>query len=155
MTLFQLIRTIESVALAQPTIRSVVENDVYRLNAIPDARYGVFAWLQGEHRTAWEEADTMVYAFTLFYVDRLTFDRKNEIHVQSTGIETLENILRALEQRGIFPEGQHSFRTFNERFSDECAGVYCTVSLQVPLDLVCADEFPDFNNDFNEDFKIF
>ena len=45
MTLLEVIRTIEGMAMRQPTIHSIVRNDVFRLNALPDARYGVFAWL--------------------------------------------------------------------------------------------------------------
>ena len=143
----------EVTAGRQPTIRSVVRNDVFRLNSLPDARYGVFAWLQGEHR-ADLEGDLLTFAFTLFYVDRLTFDKRNEVEVQSVGIETLENVLTALADLGIVA-GEHTYRTFNQRFSDECAGVFCNVTLSVPKGDICADEFPDFNYDYNDDFKIY
>ena len=153
MTLAQTIKGIEVVAAKQPTIASIVRNDVFRLNALPDAKYGVLAWLQGEHRTSLE-SDLLQYAFTLFYVDRLTFDKSNEVEIQSVGIETLENILRTLEGYGIVAL-EHYFRTFNQRFADECAGVYCTVTFEVPKDTLCDELFADFNNDFNEDFKIY
>ena len=153
MTLLQVIKAIELVASKQPTINSVVRNDVFRLNSIPDAKYGVFAWLQGEHNTSLE-SDLLKFSFTFFYVDRLTFNRSNEVEIQSVGIETLENILETLDAAGIVA-GDHTFRTFNERFSDDCAGVYCTLSLEVPKGTLCEELFPDYNNDFNEDFKIF
>ena len=153
MTLLEVIRTIEGMAMRQPTIHSIVRNDVFRLNALPDARYGVFAWLQGEHRTELE-GDLFQYSFTFFYVDRLTFDKGNEVEIQSVGIETLENILKMLEVYGIVA-GDHSFRTFNQRFSDECAGVYCTLTLEAPKGTLCEYSFADFNNDFNDDFYIF
>ena len=143
MNLLQLIRTIEGVAASQPTIASIVQNDVYRLNAIQGAKYGVFAWLQGEHRTD-TDSGLVNYSFTFFYVDRLTFDKGNEVQIQSVGMETLENILAALESRGIMAE-EHTFRAFNERFSDECAGVYCQVTLEVPKDLICEEVFSDNN----------
>lgn len=153
MTLLEVIKNIEWVASQQPVIHSIVRNDVFRLNALPDARYSVFAWLQGEHRAALE-ADLLTYAFTFFYVDRLTFDKGNEVEIQSTGIETLENILRVLAEHGIVA-GDHSFRTFNEKFADECAGVYCTLTLEVPKDTMCDIDFGDYNNDFNNDFSIY
>lgn len=144
MNLLQTIRTMESVAGEQPTIKSVVRNDVYRLNSLPDARYGVFAWLQGEHRTSLD-ADLLNFTFTLFYVDRLTFDKKNEVEIQSVGIETLENILARLEELGVVA-GEHTYRAFNERFSDECAGVFCNVTLEVPKDGICNVDFSNDNN---------
>ena len=153
MNLLQTIHAVEAVASNQPTIRTIVQNDVYRLNALPGVRYGVFAWLQGEHRTE-PDASLMNYAFTFFYVDRLTFDKGNEVEVQSVGIETLENILLTLEKAGIVA-GEHTFRTFNERFADECAGVFCSVTLEVPKDGVCPFDFgQDYNGDFNRDFSV-
>lgn len=153
MTLLQVIQAVERVASEQPTIRSIVRNDVFRLNSFPNAKYGVFAWLQGEHR-AELLGDFFNYSFTFFYVDRLTFNRENEMEVQSVGIETLENILTTLQRYGIVA-GEHTFRTFNQRFSDECAGVFCTLTLEVPKGTMCDETFPDFNEDFNEDFKIY
>lgn len=47
MTLLETIRTIERVAAAQPAVKMIVENDVFKLNACPDALYGVFAFVQG------------------------------------------------------------------------------------------------------------
>ena len=148
MNLLQLIRTIEGVAASQPPVRSIVRSDVFRLNALPDARYGVFAWLQGEHR-ADTETDLMHYSFTFFYVDRLTFDKRNEVEVQSVGMEVLENVLLALEAHGVWAD-EHTFRTFNQRFSDECAGVYCSVTLEVAKDAVCPEVFQE-----SEDIKIY
>ena len=153
MTLIEIIQSVELVAANQPTIASIVRNDVFRLNSFPDAKYSVFAWLQGEHRTGLED-DLMHYSFTFFYVDRLTFDKGNEIEIQSVGIETLENILRTLEGYGIMA-GEYTFRTFNQRFADECAGVFCNVILEMPKNTMCEELFEDYNNDFNEDFKIY
>ena len=141
MNILQVIRNIEAVAAQQPTIASIVRNDVYRLNSLPDARYGVFAWLQGEHRTDLD-GSLVNYSFTFFYVDRLTFDKGNEVEIQSVGMETLDNILRTLEARGIMA-GEYTVRTFNERFSDECAGAYAQVTLEVPKDGLCEEIFED------------
>lgn len=145
MNLLEVIRSIERVAASQPTIHSIVRNDVFRLNSLPDAKYGVFAWLQGEHRTD-ELSSLFYYSFTFFYVDRLTFDKGNEVEIQSVGIETLENILTTLEAAGLMA-GEHTFRTFNQRFSDECAGVYCQLTLEVPKATLCEELFQELNNE--------
>lgn len=153
MTLLETIRTMEVIASRQPSIKMIVENDIFRLNARADARYGVFAFVQGEHSTA-IDTNVITYAFTLFYVDRLKNDRSNQIEIQSTGIQTLDNILRTMDEAGIYAETGYSFQVFNQRFVDDCAGVMCRVSLSVPLTGICSDQFADFNDDFNADFNI-
>lgn len=140
MNLYQTIRTIETVAAAQPDVRTIVREDVFRLNAYKDTQYGVFAWLQGEHRTDIDRG-LIQYAFTFFYVDRLTDGARNELEVQSVGVETLDNILRTLADLGVIAAGEYGFRTFNERFADACAGVFVNVRLEVPKDTLCADDY--------------
>ena len=57
-----------------------------------------------------------------------------------------------LDAKGVFTFGDWTFTTFNQRFVDECAGVFCSVALQVPVDTICDENYFDFNGDFNEDF---
>lgn len=153
MNLYQVITAIEQTAAMQPPIGTIVRNDIFRLNASPIVRYSTFAWLQGEHRDA---DDMMEWNFTLFYVDRLTERRDNEVQIQSTGIECLQNVLLGLEALGIFAE-EHSFQTFNQRFADECAGVFCRVVLRAAKNDLCEVTWEGFKGDFspldyNEDF---
>lgn len=136
MTLYQLIEGIKEVAQAQPSVRTIVPNDIYRLNARTDVQYGVFAWTQGEHLIG---RDLHTYAFTFYFVDRLTADKRNEIEVQSAGVQTLANIIRTLEARGVFPEGEWRVQTFNYKFLDECAGAYASVRLEVPAGDICPE----------------
>ena len=145
MTLSEVIRTMEVVASKQPSINMVVENDVFRLNNKADARYGVFAFTQGQHSTS-IDSNLITYAFTLFYVDRLKNDRSNQIEIQSVWIQTLDNIIRAMDEIGIYTETSYSFQVFNQRFTDECAGVFCNVNLSVPVGSVCPEDFGDIEN---------
>lgn len=154
MTLKEVIRTMEIIASEQPSVNMVVENDIFRLNSASDARYGVFAFVQGQHSTS-SDSSFINYQFSLFYVDRLTNDRSNQIEVQSVGIETLDNIIRRMEDLGMFVETSYSFQVFNQRFLDECAGVFCNVTFSVPVGSLCPESFEDFNADFNDDFLIF
>ena len=139
-TLIQAIRALEGIAAAQPAVNTVIGNDVFEINATPDVRYGVFAWTQGQHR---EDLDAgfLVIALTLFYVDRLTADAANRLEVQSVGVQVIGNILRVAEEAGIFPVGEVRYNTFNQKFVDECAGVFASVDLQVPLDWLCPDDY--------------
>lgn len=154
MTLLNVIQALEGIARRQPAVAMVVPNDVFRLSAIPDARYGVFAWTQGQHRERLAQGLLNV-SLTLFYVDRLTADRHNELEIQSVGIQVLGNILRGAEAAGIYVADTVRYTTFNQRFEDECAGVFCAVDLEVPVDWLCPEEFGglgDFNDDFSDDF---
>lgn len=140
MTLKETILALEKVAAQQPAINQIVRNDVFRLNSLPDVLYGVFAWTQREH-TMEPDSDTVNFAFTLFYVDRLTEDHSNEVDVQSMGVQVLTNIIRGVEDAGVWPLSSYSFTSFNQRFTDECAGVYCNITLQVPVSSLCGDVF--------------
>lgn len=154
MTLSDTVRLIELVAGNQPAVRSIVRNDIFRLNSLPDAKYAVFGWTQGQHATS-IDANLYTFRFTFFYIDRLTADQGNQVEIQSVGIQVLENVLRTLDERGVFTFGDWQFTTFNQRFSDECAGVFCSVALQVPIDFVCEETYFDFNDDFNNDFNTY
>ena len=96
----------------------------------------------------------ITYRFTFFYIDRLTHNLGNQIEIQSVGIQALDNILRLLENAGIYSASEVTYTTFNQRFQDECAGVFASVAFQVPVQGMCGESFADFNNDFNEDFAI-
>lgn len=155
MTLLQVIKAFELVASNQPSVNMIVENDIFRLNSLSDARYGVFGWTQGVHSGS-IDSSMMNFQFTFFYVDRLTANLGNQIEVQSVGVDTLGNIIRELENKGIFVENTFTMQTFNQRFLDECAGVFCNLTLSVPVTSACADSFGgDYNEDFNEDFLIY
>ena len=154
MTLLELIKTIEIVASHQPSIKMVVENDVFRLNNRSDARYGVFSFVQNQHSSS-IDSNVISYSFTLFYVDRLKNDRSNQIEIQSVGIQTLDNIIRQLDDMGVYSEQTYTFQVFNQRFLDECAGVFTNVTFSVPVGSVCPETFEDFNGDFNDDFMIY
>ena len=100
--------------------------------------YGVFAWTQGQHVMNVYEGTT-AYTFNLFYVDRLTADEKNKTEIQSVGLQVLGNILRSFtDYIGV---SDARFQPFTQRFADECAGVYCTVTLTVPDDTNCEQIF--------------
>lgn len=136
MTLAKLIEGIKAVAMSQPSVKMIVDNDIFRLNAIPDAKYGVFSFVQGNHRSG-EDEDT--YRFTFYFVDRLVEDGSNEIEVQSVAKSTLDNIMRTLsEQMGV---EAWEVTPFTQRFSDMCAGAFCTAVLDVPVYYTCFDEF--------------
>lgn len=143
MTLAQLIQTIEKVAMLQPSINMIVQNDIFRINSAPSLKYGVFAWTQGQH--SGNVKGMQSFSFSLFYVDRLKEDKSNQVEIHSVGCSTLSNILRALDDYDIEVDN-YTMQTFNQRFTDECAGVFCNVTLSVLPSSSCAD---DILNDSN------
>lgn len=138
MTLAQVIDIFEKVAMQQPSINMIVRNDVFRINSSPSLKYGIFSWTQGQHSGS--IAGMTSYAFSFFYVDRLKDDLSNQVEVQSAGCETIGNILRALEEYDI-EVGNYTMQTFNQRFTDECAGVFCNVTLSVPQVSACPETY--------------
>ena len=159
MTLLETIRAIEEVAKAQPSVKMIVRSDIFRLNAAPEQRYGVFAWTQQQH-SGGIQTDMTDFSFNLFYVDRLKEDRSNETEIQSVGIQTLDNILRNLYYAGIWSD-TWTFQTFNQRFTDDCAGVWCNVTFHVPIAGTCPEIFGKeisgdyLDSDYNDDFLIY
>jgi len=129
------------VASKQPNINQIIDNDVYRLNTLKDAEYTVFAWQQRQHQ---EETDFWLYSFQFFYIDRLTQDGGNEVEVQSTGLEVLSNIIGTIieySEGEIEVYGTTLYQPFTQRFKDETAGVYATVTFRVPKDCICIENY--------------
>lgn len=160
MTLLELIRRMETVAAGQPAVNMVVRESVYKLNSCPAAKYGVFAWTEGQHRGNADNA-FHTFAFTLFYVDRLTADKANGPEIHSVGVEVLGNVLRVLaEEVGV---SEWRITPFSgQRFADECAGVYATVEITVPAGSACGEEYDNasermpgaFDFSWSDDFQV-
>lgn len=153
MTLLEVIHRLEESATHQPSIKMIVRNDAFRLNGYPNAKYGVFAYVQGNHSVS-IDSDLATYSFTLFYIDRKTGTGDNENEVKSVGISTITNVLERLYGQGIESASQVTFTPFTQRFVDDCTGVFARVDLVVPRSYVCEENYPDFNEDYNNDFLI-
>ena len=143
MTLYELVKHIERVAASQPTINLIIEDDIDKLNTLADAEYGVFAYVMGQH-SANADNDFITYAFTLYYIDRLTEDDGNLLEVESVGVQTLDNILRTLQsEHHDIRIADYSFQPFLHSFADECAGVYATVNIRALRASMCNQGFAD------------
>lgn len=129
MTLFDTYNIIETEAKFQPNVNSVVP-EFTDLNR-EDAKYTAIVIQQREHS---RDEDFVTYNFYLGYVDRLNEKEDNRLEIQSVGIETLLNIIHALNQKWDtidITNGQ--FIVFNQRFTAECAGVYTDIAVNVPI----------------------
>ena len=137
--LIDFVKMLKGVASTQPNINLIIDNDIYRLNTLKDVEYSVFGWQQRQHQ---EETDYWIYSFQLFYIDRLTQDGSNELECQNTGMEVLSNIISTIIDFGdIELNGIPLYQPFTQRFKDETAGCYVTVSFIVPKTCICPEEY--------------
>ena len=141
MTLRDVILAVEAEAKAQPAVKMIVRNDIFRLNDMPDAEYGVFGWTQQQHSVG--DGDLLRVTLNLWYVDRLNENASNELEVQSMGVQVLANVIRSLPAEGVYLAGEAAIRTFNQKFVDVCAGAFATLSLLAPVDTICETNYTD------------
>lgn len=139
MTIYQTIKALENIALSHPQIRYCGENDLYAvINADPNIKYSIFFITQNQHRST-EEWDK--YSFNLFYIDRLIEDSSNDVDIQSIGKEILTNIIQIFcNTYDAEIEGNYQFQPFMQKFNDNCAGIYCTITLSIAKDDICPEE---------------
>lgn len=148
--IYQLIQSI----WLQPVVRTIMLNDVYRLNSLPNIEYGVVCIEAQDFNIQETYGDMLMGNFRLIYVDRLDHSKSNMIDVQSTGIDVLHNIIRQVDEDIVEVQDQ-TYRPFTQKFKDECAGAYLNVRLGIAENYSCGPQIAgDFNYDFNEDFLI-
>lgn len=141
-------------AKSQPNLNTFMLHDVVRLNHIPDIKYGAFVVETQQGQNLIPGNNIFRFNLILYYVDRLTANKDNMLDAQSTGIDVLYNILVGLPEE--IDLVSVTYRVFDQKFKDECAGAYAMVTLDIPADYLC-DNLKgggDFNLDFNEDFLI-
>ena len=136
-TLQSVIKTLESLALQQPNIRSAGENNLYDfMNGNPEVQFGVFYITQNKHRST-DEWD--YWGLNLFYIDRITDNGENELQVESYGKQALDNIVATFCTRyQADVSGERQYQVFTEKFKDRCAGIILTLTIMMPKDIICA-----------------
>ena len=147
MTLQELIKTLQQIALTQPNVRTATDGDIYEvMNGNPSVRYGVFHITQNTHQS-YEDRD--VYGLNLFYVDRNEDDDANTLQIQSIGKSVIDNIIRTFIEDfdGDFPT--ITYTPFTQRFKDDTAGVFAGISMEVYKDWICPDTYGEFITDMN------
>lgn len=149
MTYLELVNTIKNILGLQLNVHTVTDTftDLNR----EDTKYSAMVLQTREHQ---RNGDFMTYNFWLGYVDRLVDGDYNELEIQSTGIQILNNVINILSQKvdnaGV---SGGTFVPFNQRFLARTAGVYCNLSITVPVENCVYGIGPDFNEDFSDDFR--
>lgn len=142
MTLYAIIEKLKMLALKHPNVNSAYEGNIYDImNANPQQKYASVVLTQQSHT----QDDTYDhYGFNLFYVDRLVDDLDtNRVQIQSTGKSMLSNIIKAFCEEFDAECETINYQTFTERFADECAGVYCTITIDMVKDIYCTEKYWD------------
>lgn len=138
MTLREIYTAIEDIARQIPDVRTIIENDITRLNEHRQAEYGVFGITQDTHTSS---QGWMGFTLNLFFIDRLVNSLDNEVEIQSHAIDVLRAIvMRLRESMGVAESVRYT--CFTERFQDLCAGAWAVVTVQTPAS-DCNDIFKD------------
>lgn len=139
MTLYKLIEIIKNISLKHPNVGSVNEGDIYTINSSPSVKYANVTITQNSHS---QDSTYDHYGLTLFYTDRLVDDMEsNRLQIQSTGKQMLSNIINYICDEFDVECENISFQPFTQRFTDECAGVYATITVDVIKETLCAEEY--------------
>lgn len=141
MTLAKIIDTLKMIALKHPNVNSAYEGNIYDILNAPDNKYASVVITQQSHTTD-EIYDH--YGFVIFYVDRLVDDmEENRVQIQSIGKSMLGNIITAFCNEFEAECDNISYQPFTQRFADETAGVYCTITIDTVKDVYCAERYWD------------
>lgn len=145
MTLATIIETLKMIALKHPNVNSAYEGNIYEiLNANPNNKYASVVITQQPHTTD-EVYDH--YGFVIFYVDRLVDDMEdNRVQIQSCGKSMLGNIITFFCEEFDAECDNITYQPFTQKFVDMTCGVYCTITIDMPKDVICPEEY------WNEDW---
>lgn len=140
MTLYQVIKGLERIALTHPNVRTAENGNIYEiLNANPSVEYNAFVVTQNKHK---DTDQFSYYGLTLFMVDRLVDDlESNRLQVQSMAKQLLSNIIMTFCNEYDIDVPTIVYQPFTQKFQDLTAGMYAQVEFEIPLDLVCAEEY--------------
>ena len=140
MTLFQIIQILKEIALTQPNIKSATDGSIYDvMNTNPSVKYDVVHFSQTTHQS---DEETDYYGLNIFYVSRLEDSLEdNRLQIQSIGKEILDNIIRTFCENWSIDFPIITYTPFTQKFNDLCAGCYCNLRLEIPKELICADDY--------------
>lgn len=141
MTLYEVVNSLQEIALNQPTVRTTGEGSIYTfMNGSPKTKYCVVFISQTTHR---QDEQFDYYGFNIFFIDRLSDANgidNNRLQVQSIGKEVLRNIILTFCEENDCGYSEIRYYPWTEKFVDSCCGVYASLELEIPIDYLCEDE---------------
>lgn len=129
MDLYAIVNKLKDISLTIPNVNSTFDGDVFLLNSKPNLKYGVFFITETNHR---QTVDTATYTLTLYYIDRSFEDNSTDLEIHSTGLKVLQSIInKFVYSTDCVVDDEINYTTWVHKFSDYCAGVYCTIDITI------------------------
>lgn len=143
MNFIQILNKLEAYSLSIPYVKSTNTGDIYEfLNGKPDVKY---ATVNIDINQSVRNDNLISYSVYLYYVDRLTEDKKNWKEIKTTAEQTLNSIINyASNMLGDVIDGW-TITYFEQQFADYTAGAWVNFTLEVPsvLGNCLIDEYLD------------
>lgn len=142
MTLYQVVKGLERIALTHPNVRTANDGNVYDLLNVADpSEYCYVVVSQTTHRQT-EQFDH--YGFNIFFIDRLVDDlESNRLQIQSIGKQILGNVIATFCETYDIDFPTITYHPFTQKFLDLCGGQYASFELEIPRDIICAEYFDE------------
>ncbi len=125
----EIVELLTKICLAHPLVNDVHYGN-YQSQERENISYGAVILTPGTIGTT---VNTITYGFTLTYVDRLKTDERNEIEIQSCGIDVIRGIVSAISAHGSMLLDYHDpieVNVFSRQSGDNVAGAMASVSLE-------------------------
>lgn len=137
MNLYELTKNIQSLAYLDH-VNFNEAGDVYELNKRMDIKYPAFILSEDTHRYNYSEG-VEYYNFNVFFVDRLTENKANELNVKNWANRACVNLVKNITEKmpGAIISTETNINTFTERFESLCAGAFANITLRVDEECVC------------------
>lgn len=126
----QILNKLEAYSLSLPYVKETNLGDIYEyLNGNPNVKY---ATVNIDINQSTRNDNLTSYSVYLYYVDRLTQDKKNWKEIKSTAEQVLNSIINyAAKDLGDVDDGW-VINYFEQQFADYTAGAWVQFSLEVP-----------------------
>lgn len=135
MTIKKLIDVITKTAKKKPNINYVGVGNVYDLNTKPDVNYSL---IYLTYQNSQVNENEIRHNIVMFYIDRMTDDYDNRLDIQNNGILEITNIVNTIVNlEDVEVDLPMAFTPFNQRFAEDCAGVFTTITFIVDGDGNC------------------
>lgn len=135
MTIKKLIDVITKTAKKKPNINYVGVGNVYDLNSKPDVNYSL---IYLTYQNSQVNESEIRHNIVMFYIDRMTDDYDNRLDIQNNGILEITNIVNTIVNlEDVEVDMPMAFTPFNQRFAEDCAGVFTTITFIVDGDGNC------------------
>lgn len=133
MNFIQILNKIEIYSRSLPYVKGTNLGDIYEfLNGKPNVKYSL---VNIDINQATRNDNLISYSVYLYYVDRLTKDKKNWREIKTMAEQALISIVNyAAENLGDIDDG-YVINYFEQQFADYCAGAWVNFNLEVPVEL--------------------